>query len=556
MLRGLLLFLLFAPSVLAAEKPRLVVLVFFDQMRGDYLGRWYDLYTDGGFRRLTTDGTWFHNCHYPYAYTITGPGHATVSTGCPPAVHGIIANEWHDRKLGATVNCVGSDRHEQIPLPIWEKDDKKRTKNGVSPERLLAPTLADAMKEQLGDDVRVVCLSLKDRSSALPGGKRPDACYWVDKNGRVATSTYYRDTLHPWVKEFNQSAYVEQWHGKAWHRLHEGLDYRQRSGPDEVKGEGKGEDQGLTFPHVFGDGPKKKRTNYYAAVANSPCGNELLLALAKKAIDAERLGQHDKPDFLSISFSSNDMVGHAWGPDSQEVLDMTLRSDLIVKELLSYLDEKVGKGKYVVALTADHGICPLPELSRGKGLPARRVNPDRLQKQAEEILEGLFPPPGMQPAGKGKWIEASKSNMYYLDRKRMAARGVTAVKVEAALAEWLRKQPGMGEVRTRLDLAQNEPPGEFGAALKLSYVADRSGDVMLLPQKYCLLTTNLTGTSHGSPWPYDTHVPLVVMGPGIKADRRIDRVSPEHTAVILARALGIKPPAKARVTVPKGVFVR
>ena len=551
---ALLLTLLPQPRLTAGERPRLVVLLVFDQMRGDYLGRWNDLFVEGGFRRLTGEGVWFQECHYPYAYTTTGPGHATIATGCPPIEHGIINNEWYDRKQQKLVNCVGSDRYEQLPLPIWEKDDKKKSKDGVSPQRLMAPSLADAIKDQLGEQAKVVCLSLKDRSSVLPGGKRPDACYWVDKRGRVVTSTYYRDHLHDWVKEFNASRYVEQWRDTEWYRFRPDVDYPRRAGPDDVKGESKGHEQGRTFPHLLGDGPKRKPTNYYEAVGASPFGNDVLLELTKRAVVAEKLGQRDTPDFLSVSFSSNDLVGHAWGPDSQEVLDVTLRSDLIVRDLLNFLDQKVGKGKYVVALTADHGICPLPEVSRMRGVAARRVEFKSFLKKAEEHLNNVFPPADLDSIGKGKWIETGGLQLY-VNRRRVAARETTAEKVEAELSNWLKKHPAVAAAVTGDELLRGNAPVEFAEPLRLSYYPERTGDLMLLPRSHCLMVaTYLDGTTHGSPYRYDTHVPLVVLGPGVKAGVRKDRVSPEHTAVLLARALGIKPPAKSRVVAPEGVF--
>jgi predicted AlkP superfamily pyrophosphatase or phosphodiesterase len=442
-----------------------------------------------------------------------------------------------------------------VPPPIKEKDDKKDDPKGVSPGRLLAPTLADAVKEQLGDGAKVVCLSLKDRGSALPGGQRPDACYWNDRHGRFVTSTYFRDGPHAWVADFNKSGLVDRWHGKEWLRLRPDLDYARRSGPDDVKGEGNLNAQGRTFPHPFGDGPKKRRTNYYAALANSPCGNELLLALAKKAVEAEKLGQRGTPDFLSISFSSNDLVGHTWGPDSQEVLDTTLRSDLVVKELLDFLDAKVGKGRYTVALTADHGICPLPEVSRRKGLPARRIDQKPFLARVEERLNEAFPPCAGEAPDKGKWVEA-KSLMLYLDRKRAARRGAEPEQVVAELARWLPTLPGIARALTRAEVLREPPADEVARMVRASFHPDRSGDVMLVLARYCMIHDKLTGTTHGSPYDYDTHVPLVVMGPGVRAGVRRERVSPEQTAVILARALGIRPPARARVNVPEGLFGR
>ena len=315
----------------AAGPPKLVVLLVFDQMRGDYPSRWYDLYPEGGFRRLAGRGAWFTECHYPYANTMTGPGHATLATGCPPRKHGIVGNEWFDGARGKTVSCVGAGRYDMIPPPVVDPDvkvdkDADKKPKSVSPEQLLSPTLADAIKKHLGKGSRVVALSLKDRSAVLPGGRSPDACYWADAAGRFVTSTYYRDRVHPWAAEFNKASYGDRWLGKTWDRLRADVDYEKWSGPDDVPGEGKGSMQGRTFPHPFDGGAKKSLKVYRAAVANSPMGNELLWEFAKRAIDGERLGTRETPDFLSLSFSSNDLVGHTWGPDSQEVLDTTLRS--------------------------------------------------------------------------------------------------------------------------------------------------------------------------------------------------------------------------------------
>ncbi len=559
--------LLFSPCLaVAEEKPRLIVMLVFDQMRGDFLSRWEELYVEGGFKRLTSEGAWFTDCHYPYSYTMTGPGHATLVTGCPPMVHGIIGNDWYERKEAKGVGCVSSDRHAQIPAPPLPKGKTKVDLKGVAPSRLLAPTFADALKEQLGSDCRVVAFSLKDRGAVLPGGLQADACYWADKSGQFVTSNYYRDGLHAWVKAFNESKYVDRWHGKEWLRLRPDLDYVKYSGPDEVKGEGKGSNQGYTFPHPLNDGPKNERSNYYAAVACSPFGNDLLLELAKRAIEAEKLGSDDKPDFLSISFSSNDLVGHAWGPDSQEVLDITLRSDLLVRDLLNYLDEKVGKGKYVVTLSADHGICPLPEVSRSKGIDAVRIEPSKFLKSAEEYLNKTFhvieananeteDEKSKDPDDfKGNWIIANKSYTIYLNRKYLASRELSVEKVSRVLADWIAKQPGIAAAYTQADLLREELSDEIARMTRLSFHPERSGDVMVVVQKHCLFTGYLTGTSHGSPWIYDTHIPLVAMGPGIKPGLRKERVSAEHMAVILSRAAGIQPPAKARVKLPEGLF--
>ena len=527
-------------------------------MRGDYLSRWYDLYPEGGFRRLAGEGAWFAECHYPYANTMTGPGHATLATGCTPRTHGIVGNEWFDPTSGKSVYCAGAGRYDVVPPPVVdpkaEKDgDAGKKPQSVSPEFLLSPTFADALKKHFGKQSRVVALSLKDRSCVLPGGRSPDACYWADASGRFVTSTYYRDRVHPWVADFNKTAAGDRWLGKRWDRLRADVDYEKWAGPDDVPGEGKGSAQGRTFPHPFDGGEKKSMKVYRAAVANSPMGNDLLWELAKKAIDAEKLGTRATPDFLSVSFSSNDLIGHTWGPDSQEVLDVTLRSDRLVKDILATLDEKVGKGKYVVVLSADHGICPLPEVSRSRKIDAGRVDYGLLLAGAEDILDAAFGRAAAKTRDENPWIAGAKSNMLYLDRRKLKRWNAEPATVAKVLAAWLKKRTGILAAYTRADMAA-EQSDDIGQRVRASYHPDRSGDVMVVLKPYWLPGKALSGTTHGSPHRYDTHVPLVVYGANVVPGKRKELVSPEHAAVILAAALGIDPPADAKKKVPEGLF--
>jgi hypothetical protein len=500
------------------------------------------------------------NCHYPYSDTVTGAGHASVATGCSPQTHGIISNDWYDRSAGSSVYCVGSDRYPRVPPappapPSTAKkktDDEKKKPKGIAPDRLLVPTLADALKEATGGEGRVVSLSLKDRSAVLPGGQRPDACYWWDTaDGQFVTSTYYRDGLHSWVAEFNRSGRVNRWMGTEWRRLRPGLDYARYSGLDDAAGEGT-KYFPRTFPHALGGGSTRKlRTAYYGALFNSPFGNDLLLALTRRAIEAEKLGRHDTPDLLCISFSSNDTIGHCWGPDSQEVLDVTLRSDRIVEQLLAILDKQVGKGRYFLALTADHGICPLPEAARKRGEDAGRIDPKLLVRKAGAFLGEAFSVPGEDK----NWIEDREGSWLYLNRAMLARHGLKQPEVETALAEWLKEQPGVQDAYTRSQLLTGVASDDaIGQSVRQSFYPERSGDVRIIEKPYYLLTTYLTGTSHGTPHAYDTHVPLLVYGPGMRPGVRRELITPQVAPVILAQALGIKPPAQAVPAVPASLI--
>jgi len=518
-------------------------------MRADYLSRWQSLFGDGGIRRLQTEGAWFQNCNYPYAYTVTAPGHASILTGCSPDRHGIIDNDWYEREAGTQVSCVASERYQRVPPAGSNATGRRSAQEGASPERLMAPTIGDVLKETTGGRARVVSLSFKDRSAVLPAGQHPDACYWFSGRGAEAiTSTYCRDHVHPWVADFNQAHQADQWFRKEWTRLRPDLDYARYSGPDDVAGEGNGSGQGRVFPHPFGTADTSKpSSSYYGALYNSPFGNEVLLNLVERAIDGEHLGAQDTPDLLCVSFSSNDAIGHCYGPDSQEVLDVTLRSDLIVRDLLNYLDTKVGKGRYVLALTADHGVCPLPEVARAQGKDAGRILPSTWPKQADSFLKETF----ARKEDKSKWIEAFSPPWIYLNKPALRQQGLKEEEVEKALAGWLVKQPGMQSAYTRTQLQGELPKDDsVGRAVQRSFYPARSGEVAGVMKPYFFLWGTMTGTTHGSPHPYDTHVPLLVYGPGISGGARDEAVTPQAIAAIFADSLGIPKPAKAEAPLP------
>jgi hypothetical protein len=526
----------------------LAVLVVFDQMRADYLERWRGLWGDGGFRRLQADGALFTDCHYPFACTETGPGHATLATARSPDSHGIVGNYWYDRRAGGDAYCVAGTRPYKA-VPAGAAGDGPST-----PEHLLGATVGDALREASGGRGRVVSLALKDRAAVLLGGRRPDACYWFDTwTGGFMTSTYYREEPHAWVAEFDRARPADRWFGKDWTRLRPDVDYAAHSGPDDAPGEATGWVQGRTFPHPTTGGltllKKEPYANrdYYGAVATSPFGNELLLELAKTAIDAEHLGGGPAPDLLCLSFSATDAIGHAWGPDSQEVLDAVLRADRLVADLLTHLDARMGPGRYLFVLTSDHGVCPLPEAARARGHDAGRVSLKRLTEDANAILQRAHGHGGE----KDKWVEATAETWLYLNRGLLAQRGIAAADAEAAVARGLKDRPGVLAAYTRTQLTGGVPAEDaVGRTVRRSFHSDRSGDVAVVLKPYHVPGDDLVGTTHGSPHPYDTHVPLVVYGPGVRPGPRGEPITPLAVAGILAAGLGVPPPTGAETPVP------
>lgn len=559
-----------APPPPPARTGKLVVLLVFDQMRGDTLSRWASAFGPDGFERLKREGVWFSDCHLPYAGTSTGPGHASLVTGVPPSVHGIVENDWYDRQASARVYSVQPSRpYDRVP-PLAEAAGKPPVRGvvtGFSPERLLAETVGDKLKAATGGKGRVVALSVKDRAAALMGGKKPDAAYCFDaRDGLFTTNTYYRDRLHPWADGFNAASPADAWLNKSWtpFKADAGL-YDKLAGPDAAPGEAAGYAQGRTFPHPMSD-QTKPGPGYYGAVETSPFGNELLLEMAKRAVGGEDLGKGPAADLLCVSFSSSDLVGHVWGPDSWEVLDTALRADRLTADLLKYLDETVGPDRYTLVLAGDHGVCPIPEQKR---YPEQYPAAARVQDRSllGGLLEALDEVYGVPPAGPTRWIEPAPPDALrvlpwvYLNRTAIEGRGLDPKAVADFAAQWCGNRPYMLTAFTRKQIEAGDlPPHGVGsrnqvrdaaAKAKLSYHPDRCGDFIVIPKPGILITPYPEGTSHGSPHPYDTHVALVVSGAGVPAGGKVGRrVSALVAAPILARALGIDPPAGAAEKVP------
>ena len=540
------------PPPPSPSRGRLVVLVVFDQMRGDYPDRWQPLFGDDGLRTLAADGVWYADAHLPYAASSTGPGHASIATGAPPAIHGIVENEWFDRKQGRKVYCAAGDRpYERVPR---HKDAGARSKDdgGMAPDRLLAPTVADALRAATDGKGRAVSLALKDRAAVLMGGKEPAACYCFDTaTGQFHTSAYYRERIHPWVERFNQSKAADRWFGTNWDRLGDAAVYDRLAGPDDAPGEGTGTNkQGVTFPHPLSLNQPAPNARYYAALESSPFGNELLWELAKVAIEEEQLGRRDAPDLLCLGFSSNDPIGHAWGPDSHEVLDVTVRSDRLLAAILAHLTATLGPDRFAVVVTSDHGVCPLPERAVRDHPEAERFDFGSEYGGLGAVLDTAF---GRHDAGPGKWVEALPP-WFYLDRKAAAARDIPPEEVERVAARWVGNRPRSVAAFARHQLTGPPLADPLGRMVQLSYHPDRCGDVWVVNKPYTLGTgVTTTGTSHGSPHDYDTHVPILAAGAGVpKLGRRTGRVSSLLVAPVVCRALGIAPPAGATEPLPEG----
>lgn len=520
------------PAVDEVTRPRLAVVLVVDQMRADYLERYADLYT-GGLARLRREGAWFTDGHVQHALTYTAPGHASVATGRHPAHHGIVANDWFDRDARKTVYAA-EDPQAPPALASGSADLP-----GRSPRLLEGPGFGDWLKAA-EPDARVFSVALKDRSSVLMGGQRPDRAYWyaAEVAGYVS-STWYADGAPPpaWVATFNASGAALLRFAQGWTRLRD-LSVYLRSGPDRVDAEADG--KRTEFPHLFDDGTPGARAAFAKELLTTPFGDELTLKFARALVDAEQLGADGTPDLLMISCSSADYVGHAYGPHSHEVEDYYLRLDGYVGELLTYLDEHVGKDRYVLALTADHGALPLPEEARLRGHPAaRRVVEGVYKTQARSAaLVGLatlkLPETALMHLGEdGLWLDAAVAE----------AAGVTPADMRAAVATALRGLDFVADSFTADELAGPvDPQRPFMTGYQRSYFAARSPDVVLRFKEWNLVDARERGTSHGSPYAYDTHVPVLFFGAGVRAGLHAQPAGTVDVAPTLAALLGIKTP--------------
>jgi Type I phosphodiesterase / nucleotide pyrophosphatase len=494
-----------APALAAAappEAPRLVLLVAVDQMRYDYLPRFASGFT-GGMRRLMRDGAVFTNAHLGHYPSVTAVGHSAMLSGAPPALSGIVGNDWYDRRVKKNVASV-EDPGTKL-LGAGER-------TGSSPHRLRVSTVGDELK-MARPGSRVVSMSHKDRSAILMVGRMADAALWWDQDtGNFVSSTWYVPELPMWAAAFNARRPADAWAGKEW------------------RGAGEGNQPGPVLATL----PAAPGRAYYGKLYGTPFGNELLVALAEAALEGEKLGSRDATDILAVSFSCNDAVGHDAGPHSAEIRDITARTDVALGRLLDAIDRRVGLARTVVVLTADHGVAPVPEQMADWKMPGGRFSRPDLEKAVGAALEKAY--------GPGAWVEGRAGSSVYLNRELMADRGLDPAAVERVTAAGAESVPPVWRAYTRSQLLEGRvPPDSWSRLVLLSFDRERSGDVDVLFEPYWMASA--AGTTHGTTFSYDTHIPLVVMGPGIRPGRYDRAVLLNDLAPTLATLLDVETPS-------------
>jgi len=536
--------ILFSSVAFSSGKPRLILQVTVDQLRGDLPTRYFDRLGEGGFRYLWDSGVVYRDAHHAHANTETIVGHTTLATGAHPSVHGMIGNLWFDRETGFTTYNVEDPRYPLLTKGATvdvntEIDPTQRAarSDGRSPAAILVTTFSDELRSNTGGNAKAIAVSIKDRGAISMAGHSGTA-YWFSKaKGEFVTSSYYLDQYPDWVTAFNDTKPAQRFAGKTWHLLRDQDSYLfgnsdERSWETDVAGFGR------VFPHSFGDG----RSSYFTTwLTLSPAGDQLVLDFAKKALVEEELGADKITDYLSVSFSSTDYVGHVFGPSSLEAEDNILQLDRTLADLFTFIDKQVGLENTLIILSADHGGPDTPGYLNSLGISAGYVDPDSWGKDAAIArIKDKF-------NIEGKLIETYDHPYLYFSSGVKNDPRIDPVALEAAVVEELSKFNGVAlAVSSSALLLGNLPDAPMFRAVVNNFNSKRSGEVFIVfePNRFINDFDGLTvASTHGSPWSYDTYVPIVFAGAGLAA-KTVDRpVQTVDVAATLSTFMGIKPPS-------------
>ncbi|MBI3682990.1 MAG: alkaline phosphatase family protein [Acidobacteria bacterium] len=492
------------PTFLAAQTPRpkLLVAITIDQFRYDYLIKFRDQYK-GGLARLLDQGAVFTNAYYEHFPTVTAIGHSTLLTGATPSISGIVGNEWYERETGKQVTSVSDEGVTML-------GGAGRGGRAASPRRLLVSTIGDELK-MAGRGSKVIGISVKDRSAILPVGRMADAAYWFDpSSGNFVSSTYYFEQLPAWVHDFNQSRFADKFVGSEWRPIGGGAPFKTMSNkPDNA---------------------------YYNSLESTPYGNDLVEKLAEAAITGEQLGKRNSTDVLAVSFSANDYVGHAVGPDAPEVRDISIRTDRLVGDFFRFLDARVGMKNVLVVMTADHGVSPMPEVNLKRKMPGGRMLEKTVADQIQMKLTEKY--------GEGNWVVGKSGASQYLNEKLIAEKKLNRLEVLEAAAEAIRALPNIFRVYTREQLRRGAVQGDMVDRRVLNgFHYARAMDVAVVAEPYHVFVAS--GTSHGLPFQYDAHIPVIFLGEGVQPGRYHKRIAANDIAPTLATMLEVEVPSGA-----------
>jgi predicted AlkP superfamily pyrophosphatase or phosphodiesterase len=511
--------------------PKLVVVLVVDGLPNEQVQRYRDQFGQGGFRRLLEHGARYSNAHQAHGVTVTAVGHAAILSGAYPYQHGVIGNNWIDPLTRAALYCTEDAAYSYI-------GEKTNPGDGTSPAKLQVDTLGDAMRYASGNQAKVVTVSGKDRGAILLAGKTGTAYMYMENSGNFASSTYYM-TSHPaWVQRYQATRPQDRYYGKSWTPLLADAAYADDAG-DEFYPAKVGVSNSFPFSYYSESG--KLDADYFNRLKTGPFLDELTLEFARAAVDGEGLGKNaaGTPDLLGVSLSAHDYVNHAFGPESKMSHDHLQRLDRMLAGFFAFLDKQVGMDNVLVVLTADHGFANVPEFSQARHVDARRIDSARLIAALDQHLAAKY--------AVDKLVAASLMPNIYLDYALIEKRGLKRDEVESAAARFLISQPGIVQAYTRTELEGGRVSDtRTGLLMRRAWNRQLSGDIMVVTRPYWYFGSGTTGTSHGSPYAYDTNVPLIMMGkrwitPGYYGQyAEVVDIAPT-----LAHLLHVRPPAAA-----------
>ena len=488
----LFLALIMSLNSLCQQRPKLVVGIVVDQMKMEYLYRFSDDFSSNGFKRIMDNGYTFHNMHYNYAPTYTAPGHASIYTGTTPSTHGIVGNDWFNKATGKDMYCTDDASVKTI-------GDGTEKEGAMSPKNLLSTTITDELRMATNFKGKVIGMSIKDRGAILPAGHFANWAFWYSKSGAFISSTFYGPTLPNWVIEFNQEKQYMNYINKGWDLLKPVSTYNE-SLSDDNPYEGKlDKTKSPIFPYDLSKIYKEKGADI---LRTTPFGNDILADLAMKAIEKEELGKDDITDFLTVSFSSTDYVGHTFGPRSMELQDTYLRLDQTLGVFLTYLDKTVGKDNYLLFLTADHAGAENSNYMKDNKYNVANVPSADIVKALKRHSDETF--------GVNLVLDYSNFNLFF-NKEIIKQKGLDLTKVKQSFVSFLMSQDQVKRVYTEEEILASSGDDYFLSFISKGYDPKQNGEIVVL-DKAGYMQYQDTGTTHGSPNSYDTHVPLLFYG--------------------------------------------
>ncbi|NRR32262.1 alkaline phosphatase family protein [Oxalobacteraceae bacterium] len=518
-----------APAAAAAVQPKLVLVMVVDGLPNEQLLRYRDQFGQGGFRRLLEQGAWYSNAHQAHGITVTAIGHSAVLTGAYPYQHGVVGNNWLDPVTRKSVYCTEDTNYTYI-------GERTEASDGTAPTLLRVDTLGDQLRYASGNQSKVVAVSGKDRGAILLAGKTGTAYMYMDQSGNFASSSYYMKAHPEWVQRYQATRPQDRYYGKSWTPLLADSAYAKDAAELPT---GSGAPR-ATFPFNYYSDSGKLDAEYYGRLKSGPYLDQLTLDFARAAVEGENLGANASgvPDVLGVSLSAHDYVNHAYGPESRMSHDHLQRLDRMLANFFSYLDKRIGMDNVVVVLTADHGFANTAEFSQAQHLDAQRIDSKKLMAALDQHLSDKFKV--------GKLIAGSLMPNVQLDYALIEQNGLKRDEVENAAARYLLGQGGIAQVYTRSQLeAGNVPHTRMSTLMQRAWHRQISGDLMLVTRPYWYFGSG-SGTTHGSPYAYDTNVPLVLMGSRwIKPGAQGQYAEVVDIAPTLAHLLRVRPPAAA-----------